>query len=388
MTKEYIPNSGYQQISTSDGVMVSGNDRNYLNDIVFEDDLSGKSILDIGSSQGHFCLEAIRRGAKTAIGIEPLHNNVKVARNIASDLNLNAEYVESDFESWETNKKYDTILCLNVLHHMYDPIHVLRKIVDLCNDKIVIEFSPPRWRDVINCRISLISLLAQKSPMMLMGKPKHPKDSVRIAEYTFMFTAEALKVFFNTHYSNFLPISIIKSPFKGRMIAIARKRKFDTITVVAGPTSVGKSTFIEKLESSEDFRKNFGIKQKIDMFASYKLYDSPISEPLGHIVMHYDILRPFGRAIRTHERDPVLSILKSAKKVRVLTLKATSERLVDQITTGELEDSPRHQKIKELYSDLDFLNRWYKYWNDFVKSLPGEVEVINVENNGEFKIND
>jgi hypothetical protein len=169
------------------------------------------------------------------------------------------------------------------------------------------------------------------------------------------------------------------------MIAIVRRRRIDTLTVVAGPTSAGKSTFIEKLQSSPELRKQVGIPDTIDLVASYKLYHQPPTEPLGHVLFHYDILRPFGRALRTHERDPVLSLLTSARQVNVLTIKTSSERLIEQITTGEPEASPRHQKIKKLYGDPEFLKRWYGSWGRFIKSLPNTRSVI-VENDGEFRV--
>jgi len=169
------------------------------------------------------------------------------------------------------------------------------------------------------------------------------------------------------------------------MIAVATRRKIDTLTIVAGPTSAGKSTLISKLESSPELCRSLGIPEKIDTTASYKLYHDPTTTPFGHVLFHYDILRPFGRALRTHDRDPVLSLLSSAKKVNIITIQASPERLVEQITTGEPADSSRHQKIKAHYADGEFLNRWYKDWNNYIARVPG-ANIITVENDGEFRL--
>jgi 2-polyprenyl-3-methyl-5-hydroxy-6-metoxy-1,4-benzoquinol methylase len=382
MNRNSLPENGYQKINILDGPSISGNDRSYLDRVIFREDLTGKNILDIGSYYGYFCIEALKHGAKRAVGIEPRKANINVARSISSHLNVEPEYIETDFESWETDEKFDIILCLNVLHHMYDPIHALRKMVDMARDKIIIEFSAPRWRDVVKGRISIMSFLARRDSAIMMGRLKNLRETTKRAEYTFMFTPSALKTFFNTYYTCFGPVFFMRSPFKDRMIAIIEKRKVETITVVAGLTSAGKSTFIKNLMSSSDFRKRFNIPDHIDTVASGDLYQSPLSDPLKHVILHYDILRPFDRALRTHDRDPVLSFLSTAKNVNILTIKPSSERLIEQITSGEPKSSERHQKIKHLYLDPEFLSRWYGSWEDFIKKIPN-ARCLTIDNNGE-----
>lgn len=82
------------------------------------EDLSGKTVLDIGCAEGFFCLEAARRGAKTVIGIDSRFNTLLAAKALARRLELPVTYRLDVFPELLFRGKFDYVFCLSVLHHM------------------------------------------------------------------------------------------------------------------------------------------------------------------------------------------------------------------------------------------------------------------------------
>ena len=119
----------YQNIDFGEGQGTGGYQRTSMDSLLFGSGLKGLTLLDIGSSLGHFCLEALKNGAAGATGLETSPERIRHAREIARLMNLPAEYIEADFEEYVPKpKSYDVVLCLNVLHHLYEPIGAIRKM--------------------------------------------------------------------------------------------------------------------------------------------------------------------------------------------------------------------------------------------------------------------
>jgi 2-polyprenyl-3-methyl-5-hydroxy-6-metoxy-1,4-benzoquinol methylase len=376
----------YQQITMPDGAVLSGSDRSYLHPLIFgeADDFMGKSLLDLGSYHGHFCIEALRRGAARAVGVEPYVENLVVAREIAESFSLEPEYIDADFEEWETDEKFDTVLCLNLLHHLYDPIHSLRKLVRLARERIVIEVAAPRFQDLRRGRISLSTILARAAPILALGRSN---DSLAAADYTFIISPAAIKALFEQHYACFESVQITPSPFKERQIVVAQKRRVQNLTIVAGPTSSGKSTFIDRLVESPELRRLAHIPETIDVVTSAsKLHDMP-KGPLGHVIFHYVTLRPFDRSLRTYARDPAMSMVAASSNVTVLTLDPPREKLLEQIVTANPGASKRHMRLAQLYREPGFIERWHDLWLAHVAGIVGARHLL-VDPSGNYGYRD
>jgi len=107
-------------------------DRSYLNNAIFQWENGDISLLDIGNNLGCFCLEASKRGFEQAVGIDPDVDNIRKADRVAKIFKSNAKYIEGNFESYDWGeRKLDVVLCLNVLHHRFDPVHAIRKMIHL-----------------------------------------------------------------------------------------------------------------------------------------------------------------------------------------------------------------------------------------------------------------
>ena len=351
----------YQAIALPGGVVTPGHDRSYLNEIVFENDFSSQTLLDIGSYLGYFCLEALRRGAAGATGLEASGESIRHARRIADLCGLAPEYLSGDFEEWEWgDRRFDVVTCLNVLHHMYDPVHAIRTMMRLARRKVVMEFLSPTFA---NLRLGMLSPLLAASrlaPVIVLGKPKSHVDA---AARSYLFSVEAMKVLFNRHTTAFEPIGIRRSPFKDRMILTARKRSIGHLLVVAGPTSVGKSTFIRRFLHDAAVREPLQIEGDGWHSVSASRIDSLPTGALPRVVVHYDLLRPFRKSIRSHARDPATHLFETAQRISFITLMAPMQCLRKLMRDGEL--------ARPLYTPSDRKLEIFKGYED--PKIPGRM---------------
>jgi len=89
----------------------------------------GETLLDIGCGSGKECLLALERGAfVTAFDATP--EMVEVANQWAEDsgYTLNAYVADATKRINDADATYDKIVCMFVLHHLPDPLAVLREI--------------------------------------------------------------------------------------------------------------------------------------------------------------------------------------------------------------------------------------------------------------------
>lgn len=135
--------SGYQAVPLPHGLTVPGIDRGERADQVFSMDLSGRSVLDVGTSYGVFPYEAMARGADRAVGLEPNARHCDIAKRIAQLHGGRWEIRQSSVEQLAEGETFDVVLFLNVLHHVTDPVEAIRRLLAVCTDTIVIEFCLP-----------------------------------------------------------------------------------------------------------------------------------------------------------------------------------------------------------------------------------------------------
>jgi SAM-dependent methyltransferase len=135
--------SGYHRFPLPHGLEVPGVDRRARADQVFSMDVAGKTVLDVGAAYGFFAFEAVQRGAARAVGVEGNPQSCAVARRIAELHGDRWEIRQGRVEDLTADETYDIVLLLNVLHHVTDPIDVMRKLHAVCADTMVVEFCQP-----------------------------------------------------------------------------------------------------------------------------------------------------------------------------------------------------------------------------------------------------
>jgi len=156
--EEFVRNThftGYQKITLPSGYVIPGNDRQPLANKIFPETLEGKSYLDAGCYYGFFLHEAIRRGASRVIGIEANRERARIARKLTSFWNEKIEILECLVEEVDCTEQFDFVTFLNVLHHVTDPMRVMKKLAGLCKGTLVVEFRNPRDNEfLIDCFLS------------------------------------------------------------------------------------------------------------------------------------------------------------------------------------------------------------------------------------------
>lgn len=370
----------YQNINLGGGETTGGHERTSMDDILFASDLKGLRLLDIGSALGHFCLEALKHGASAATGLETSPERVRHAREIADIVDPRANYVAADFEHWESpDKSFDVVLCLNVLHHLYDPVAALRKIMRIAAKRFYLEVAPVSVRDVVKMRNPLALFGASGLPVILLGPTA---NSTRAADRTFTFSRKAIATIVNGHSKAFEPVVFHPSSFKGRWIVEARRRDIGHLVVVSGPTAVGKSSFIRALDDP-GLRRRFGIEGGFTTVGANRLDELP---PGRHdtLVFHYDMLRPFDRPLQSHGRDPAFHLLESAERVTVITLAASGAVLKQRIRTEGArppgrKGRKRHALLDRQYDNPAFLAAWYDAWATATAPLCGTSVLVRAE---------
>jgi tRNA (mo5U34)-methyltransferase len=90
------------------------------------DDLTGKSVLDIGSNAGFYAIEMKRRGAERVVAMEPDPHYLEQAKFAAAVSDCDIEFKQcSIYDVSLLREKFDIVLCMGVLYHLRYPLLAL-----------------------------------------------------------------------------------------------------------------------------------------------------------------------------------------------------------------------------------------------------------------------
>jgi len=90
------------------------------------DDLTGKSVLDIGCNAGFYSIEMARRGATRIVGIDSEDTYLEQARFAAEVEGFNIEFRKlSIYEVAQLEEQFDWVLFMGVLYHLRHPLLAL-----------------------------------------------------------------------------------------------------------------------------------------------------------------------------------------------------------------------------------------------------------------------
>lgn len=238
--------SGYQSVPLPHGLSVPGIDRQTRVQQVLPRDVKGKSVLDVGTNYGIVPYSAIQRGASKAVGLEPDEQYYPVARRIA-ELNGNRyEVRQQRVEELSPDEHFDVVLFLNVLHHIVNPVSAVARLVAVCRETMVIEFSLPDDPEYLvylydqraapsyfswlraRARSATLRALTARLPLMAVGN--------RTYDRTFYFSPQAFDNLFRVHLGFFDTVTFSASHGpQRRMVAVCR--------VAAGAADNARSHF-------------------------------------------------------------------------------------------------------------------------------------------------
>ena len=378
----------YQDIELPYGFSTGGKDRSWTCERIFAEDMSGKSVLDIGTKYGYFCFEALKRGANRVVGIDVDPESIQKAKMVADCLGAEVEFLRLNIEKEELTEKFDYVLCLNLLHHLKNPIGLLDKVIDLTKERLILEIASLFRHEHKKMGISLIQRhFLKRTPTIIVdrnGTPGHHHSQ------KFFMNIPAVENLLLHHRKTFARVDSITSEFgRGRFISIGYKRRIKKLIVIAGPTSSGKSTLIQKLQdhTAPTIAAAVGIEKgmKVEHTSANGLARY-LKEKVDTLLFHYDILRPFERSAKTHDRDEALDILDTAEDIVILTLwtppdilrKQFEERkILPRLKKGKKSKiRKRRRKIFESYADKHKILDFYKAWLEFCRTKKAKHFIV------------
>jgi len=105
------------------------------------EDVEGMTVLDLGCNNGQFVLEAARRGAKRAVGIDS-SDCIKGARELSEKEGLNAEFWQLDVESKELQRfcpRFDVVIVFSLLTHLKDKVSFVKWLDGIVKYELLFE---------------------------------------------------------------------------------------------------------------------------------------------------------------------------------------------------------------------------------------------------------
>lgn len=104
------------------------------------DDLTGKSVLDIGCNAGFFSVEMKRRGAERVLGIDLFEQHLEQARFVADYFGYDIEYRQMDcYDIPKLGETFDVVIFVGVLYHLRHPLLMLDLIYEQCREMMIFQ---------------------------------------------------------------------------------------------------------------------------------------------------------------------------------------------------------------------------------------------------------
>jgi tRNA (mo5U34)-methyltransferase len=105
----------------------------------FPEDMTGKTVLDIGCNAGFYSLRLHARGARVT-GIEHDAHYLEQARFAARELGADVEYLQLDvYDVDRLGRQFDYVLFMGVLYHLRYPLYALDKVARLPRERLVFQ---------------------------------------------------------------------------------------------------------------------------------------------------------------------------------------------------------------------------------------------------------
>lgn len=133
--------------------------------------IAGRDFLDVGCGTGLYALELVRRGCRTATGIDISEKMVDHCRCAASEAQLSGktEFIRTDLLEYTPAQTFNTVIGIGLFDYIGDPLPVLAKMRSVITDSAILSF--PRlwtWR----APVRKIRLALRGCPVYFFSKKK------------------------------------------------------------------------------------------------------------------------------------------------------------------------------------------------------------------------
>lgn len=305
----------YQRIELPYGLATEGQDRRETADRILPERMDGMSFLDVGCFLGFFEHEALRRGAARAVGIDIDPDRLRQARGLADCLGLPAEFHRLDLERDPLPGRFDIVMCLNVLHHVYNPIGALDRLLGATRERLILEIAGTRsaltqkllWPR--NPARGVLHALVAKQPLILVAEG----DTNRAYGFHYL-SAGALENMLVHHRGDVARVDIQESPaLHDRYLAVVWKRRIDHLAVVSGLPGSVESTLCRRLFAGElpALRSELALdRAPAWTLSSPRLLPTQTEPHVAAMLFDYDIMRGSTDMKVSFERDPALDLVR------------------------------------------------------------------------------
>lgn len=101
-------------------------------------DLTGKSVLDLGCNAGFYSLQMAKRGADRIVGVDPFQEHIDQTQFISDWFNFQIELIKQDAHVYclSTMERFDYIIFLGVFYHLKYGTIVLDRLAEMVKEKI------------------------------------------------------------------------------------------------------------------------------------------------------------------------------------------------------------------------------------------------------------
>lgn len=113
-------------------------------------DFAGKTVLELGCSEGLMSKWMMERGAASVFGVDIVADHVWEARRQCRGLACRFDVV--DIDAWRPKEHYDVVMALAVLHKLKRPDLAAQKLAAACRGVMVIRLPPETAPIVVDAR--------------------------------------------------------------------------------------------------------------------------------------------------------------------------------------------------------------------------------------------
>ncbi len=106
---------------------------------IMKANMSGKTFLDVGCAEGLYCNYALEYGAKAATGIDVVPKKIENARKQFPECNFKV----GDVLDLDLQKRFDVVLCSEVLQHLVDYKKCLTGMINILSDDGLLILTTP-----------------------------------------------------------------------------------------------------------------------------------------------------------------------------------------------------------------------------------------------------
>ena len=134
--------SWYQRIQLSNGLETPGKvDCRKRLAFLKSEEISGRSVLDIGCNSGYYCLWAKKQGAARVVGIDINEHRLEQAKTLAEIEGLEIEYYLKPISEAAELGKFDIVFCFAVLTEIADLLGTLQALTAVMGQKAFVELA-------------------------------------------------------------------------------------------------------------------------------------------------------------------------------------------------------------------------------------------------------